>query len=153
MTIAMVKVTGDKELMEKFKRLGEKKPGMRICGELSKQIVQNMKALAPYWSGTLMKSIQSRPTKEGYNIHMVEYGEYIDRGTQPFWLPRYAPRFEAWASSKGFNWFALRKNVAIKGISAQPFIQPSVEGAMAVFDTTAMTVLNQTIRESGFNPR
>jgi hypothetical protein len=154
MTVSMVevRVTGLKELNQKRKRLDEKKPGLRICGELAKQMVQNMKSLAPYWSGTLMKSIQSRQTKEGYNIHMVEYGRYIDRGVAPnrLYLPAYAPRFQLWTAAHGFNWSTMRRTVAMEGISAQPFIQPSVEGAMAVFDTTAVTVMNKTIKEAGF---
>ena len=159
-----VEVRGAKELIEKLRKLGAKKPALLVCKALTQQMVETMKSMSPYWRGNLQKSIQSRLTSEGYNIHMLAYGAEFETGheispvDQSIGLPHPEyPLLTLWAISKLANWKAWLTKVFSQGYTVppggayhMPFIQPSIDATMRDFDRIAVTVLNKTLRESGF---
>lgn len=135
--------------MDKLRRFGEKLPAKRICGVLARDIVKNMKSSAPFWLGNLQSSIQSRITRDGYNIHMASYGIWADTGTRPHWVPNNSA-LEVWAATKGINWFVLKWHISKKGTEAHPFVQPSIDKTMNNFYSFAGTTVKNTLKESGF---
>ena len=145
-----VKVSGVKELDEKLGRFRGKKPGLRIAKEVADDMVVNMRSLVPYWHGNLQKSIKVVPHENGYSINMNFYGRFVESGTAPHTVSINNYLFRAWALSKGIPWESLRKGVALRGTLPHPFIEPSVDASLYAFDRRAISVLNKTLKESGF---
>ena len=131
-------------------RFIERKPGMFICKELASEVERNLISSCPYWSGTLMSSINKYYTGDGYAISMSPYAGVLERGGKPHW-PAYGNiKFRQWAESKGWNWNILRFVISKKGTQPQEFIQPSINMALMKFNRIAFDVINRTARESGF---
>ena len=147
-----IEIEGLKELNRKFNRL-DKNLGKTVVSEISKVLVQNLKSNSPFWHGELMRSIQSRPTKDGSNIHILDYGAQIETG---FYINRLTPLLEQWSVDK-----LIRPNRFIGMIrwfekigksyysEPSPWIQPSIDQTMGEFDTIAKDSVNNAFKEAG----
>lgn len=146
-----IEIKGAEELMRKFDKMRMKQPAKRVCKEIARDLVMNMKSLVPFWHGSLMKSIQSRETKDGYNIHMLFYGKFLETGHR---IPAETriPLLVGWARQKLIWPEMWLKKVEKFGwwVRPQPFIQPSIDQTITNFDNIASYSITSALKESGF---
>lgn len=142
-----IEIHGDKELLAKMKKLERANPAKAICKEMAQFLVFNLKSRVPFWTGNLMKSIQSRMTIDGYNIQMESYAEGLEFGHGPVEVN---PLIIAWAFEKSRAPFKAIETLVTVGAKKHPFIQPSIDAVMKELEPTSMSVLNRTLKESGF---
>lgn len=148
-----VKIKGDKELDAKLGRFRGKKAGLRIAKAIAEDIKTAAQGLVPVWHGNLQKSIKVVPHENGYSLEMNFYGRFVDRGTMAHAVSANNYLFRAWALSHNVPWAAVMSSVAVHGTKAHPFIQRSIDYGVGRMDGTAITVLNKTLKESGFDQR
>ena len=146
----MLTITIDsKDCQKSFYKLSKSDPARLVAKSIAQNLVQGMKSRVPVWKGNLMRSIQSRMTKDGYNIYMNFYGSFVERGHGPSPLNRYMVN---WAFSKlGSNRaFAALATLATIGAKPHPFVQPSIDSTMSNFNNIAGTEIKSVLKESGF---
>jgi len=144
-----IEIKGDLSKIERFKR---KNPADNVAKEIAQRLVEETKSTAPYWKGNLQKSIQSRQTKNGYNIWMnyyargLEEGHTIQAGLQPLMLKWWSREKFGLELGQAFMTRLLFHSFTAK---AHPFIQPSIDKVMKDFDNISFQVLNKTKKEVG----
>lgn len=139
-----------------LERFMNKQVGKLIAKEVNKQLVEQMKSLAPYWQGNLQKSIQGYQTKNGYSIKMYFYGPMFERGH--FIPPGRINQVWNWAFSKlgGRAFYFLSHQIAFGhrvlpgGYMQQKFIQPSIDNVVSKLEPISVDIINKTLKESGF---
>lgn len=141
-----VEVKVEEHLTEKMRKVIQKNPAARVSRLLAQELVWTLKGRAPFWHGTLMRSIQSHPTKEGYNIHMVDYAEGLEFGHGPVEVN---PLIIAWAFEKSRAPFKAIETLITVGAIKHPFVQSTINSVMAEFDKYSFEVKN-VLKESGF---
>jgi len=160
MATIFVDISGVKDLERKLANYKKKNSAREICRENAQDLVQMMKSIVPYWHGNLMKSIQSRQTIDGYNIHMNFYGRFLEEGHM---IPKGAthPFLRLWAMEKlgeglygnwAGRWLGIIKSRGWK-VQAQPFIRPAVAAVTANLPYKSIKIVVKNLKECGFNER
>ena len=145
-TIISVTIKGRKELIRKLEKLKVKNPAKMVCKEFAQELVINMKSIAPYWTGALQKSIQSRMTRDGYNIHTIEYAGEVEYGHGPV---QDTERIWAWAEAKSTAPASAVATLMLKGAVPHPFVEPALRAVEGDFDRIAKATVNRAFKECG----
>ena len=112
----------------------------RVANEVAKKVLfrsmvkmeEIAKAKAPVDTGNLKNRIHLSPTKEGSRTYTlsdgVDYGIHVEYGTKPHFIPIIP--LKGWAKRVLGDpnlAYAVRANIAKRGIPAQPFFRPAYE--------------------------
>lgn len=137
-----------------LERFMNKQVGKIISKEVAHQLVEQMKSMVPFWNWNLYNSIQSRPTKNGYNISMLFYGRFVETGHK---IKSMNPLLTHWAFAKIANptaffrmiYYSHRMGMDYQA-KAHPFIQPSIDYVVSNLEPISVNIVNKTLKESGF---
>ena len=95
-----------------------------LLKDIAVKVVHNLKELLSSKgidaTGNLSNSINYKVSPYMIEIEMLEYGEFVDSGTKPHWVP--IDKLKPWAKIRGVNPWAVRASIAKKGTKAKPWL-------------------------------
>ena len=160
MTVIGIEINIDaSKAMNSLDRFMKKEVGRLISKEVAHQLVEQMKSRVPFWRWNLYNSIQSRQTRDGYHIQMLQYGLWLEKGHK---INVMTPLLSMWAFAKIADPVAFARMIYYRSHGSykfpkspyethpHPFIQPSIDYVAKDLDTTSIKIINKALKESGF---